>query len=129
MVFLTLCPLIISSCHQNSVCKEFQISEIFKESMDMTEYCKLMSKSIAGDSIAFNELINLECESGLCIDHAYNITQLVAQIGEERVCNWIRSSTISLDDIGKIYALSQNKKLVYFADSLAPDSCSIIRFR
>lgn len=96
LLFITSITLFTQSCKRDKVCDDYFFSYGLKKTLNERKYCKCISRSLKGDSIAFNEMIREadKFDSGLILDHSYNVSKLVEEIGKEKICSWINSGTI-----------------------------------
>lgn len=117
-IFLSILVLFTISC-KTPCSDEFDIGYALKKNVDEVEYCQLIQLSLTGDSISFNELLQLTFNDGAIIYHSRIIHLIVNKVGLERVCSWIRSGAISEEELlsllgadGKSYL----KKMDIFID-------------
>ncbi|UII20380.1 hypothetical protein [Fulvivirga ligni] len=118
---VTILSLGLVSCMTDCNCPNaIKVHDAFKAEIDEQEYCSLLNKSLAGDSLSFRNLIGYSVDGGLMLDHSSHISKLVKMIGREQICIWISTGSIDSNllnevlDFNSYHSFSKEEYDIYF---------------
>lgn len=120
-IILGLICFFVVSCGNKCNCPEtIRIHDSFKSEINEGDYCRLINKSINGDSLAFKQLIELPIKGGLMLDHSTYMCELIRLIGKEKICSWISAGIIENNllsqvlDFNSYHSFSRDEIEKYF---------------
>ncbi len=104
---------LLFGCFPSNECPHnYHCTDSFKSVVGDTDYCGQVNRILEGDSTLFNQFLNPPVHSGLIIDHANNVCQIVLDLGKERICRWISDGVVDSKKLFDIMNMG-NYKILY----------------